>query len=426
MYRQNWRRVLVLLVVTLGAWAFALSTGRRLAYQMAYVLTGLGGGALFLAWSNIRWVSLRRVTPSLRAQVGHVVEEHLSLVNRGWLPKLWTEVRDFSTLPGHRVSQVVPGLRPGQTYRWHVRTVALVRGVFRLGPMLMVSSDPFGLFTFRRALPRQAYIIVYPYTVTLPHFPLPEGRLPGGSAAHRRTPHLTTNVAGVRDYQPGDALNRIHWRTTARVGHLMSKEFELDPLADVWLVLDMHKDVYVGEPWSPAHLDALAPLLTFRRGKPPLPPHGAEYAIAAAASLGQYILRRQRTLGLIAHAWERHFLHPDRGERQVHKLLELLAMVQPDGYIPLDQVLLAELPLFGRHTTLIVVTGDWTGRWVLPLAEIRRRGVRPLVVLVDGSTFGNVAEPTAAVEHLARQGIPTYILRKDVPLVDALTTPVVY
>ena len=72
-----------------------------------------------------------------------------------------------------------------------------------------------------------------------------------GEARHRRTNQITTNVAGVRDYVHGDSLNRIHWATTARTRRLMAKEFELDPTADVWLYLDLHRDAETGLPWTP-------------------------------------------------------------------------------------------------------------------------------------------------------------------------------
>jgi uncharacterized protein (DUF58 family) len=54
-------------------------------------------------------------------------------------------------------------------------------------------------------------------------------------------------VASVRDYAPGDSFNRIHWPSTARTGQLIVKEFELDPMADIWLFLDLEKRVQVGD-----------------------------------------------------------------------------------------------------------------------------------------------------------------------------------
>ncbi len=417
--------MVTLLLVTLGAWAVALSTGRRLPYQLAYLLTSLFLASLSVAWVNVRGLALRRTTSARRAYVGHLLEEHLTLVNRWWLPRLWVEVQDFSTLPGHRVSHVVPGMRPRGTYRWHVRTLPRVRGVFRLGPMRLVSSDPFGLFTFIRDLPHQMEVVVYPYVAPLREFPLRQGRFSGGQTVQQRAASITTTVAGVREYQPGDALNRIHWPTTARVGRLMSKEFELDPLADVWLVLDMHADVYTGNLWHPDDLSNTWGWVRRQRERQLLPPHGGEYAIAAAATLGRYILSQDRSLGLITYAPHRHILPPDRGERQEYKLLETLALCQVRGRVPLDRVLLAEFPFFERHTTLIVITGDWSGRWVPPLLELRRRGVWPVAVLVDGATFGPLPTVRQVLPHLAKHGLTAFVLGREQSLTDALQRPVV-
>jgi hypothetical protein len=90
-----------------------------------------------------------------------------------------------------------------------------------------------------RELPATTHVVVYPQTFEIHHFALPIGILPGGDALHRRTHHITTNVSGVRDYMPGDSFGRIHWPSTARRDRLIAKEFELDPLADIWIALDM-------------------------------------------------------------------------------------------------------------------------------------------------------------------------------------------
>ena len=89
-------------------------------------------------------------------------------------------------------------------------------------------------------------MIVYPATIELPAFAQPLGQLPGGEVMRRRTHYVTTNVAGVREYAPGDSFNRIHWPLTARAGRLIVKEFELDPTADIWLFLDMQQEVPAG------------------------------------------------------------------------------------------------------------------------------------------------------------------------------------
>jgi uncharacterized protein (DUF58 family) len=163
------------------------------------------------------------------------LEERLSLRNTSRVPKLWLEVRDHSDLPGHEASLVVDSLAPGHERVWVARSICRERGRFRLGPLSLTTGDPFGLFQVTRQVPQTNHIVVYPMTFELPDFTLPLGPMPGGDALRRRTHYVTANASGVRDYAPGDSFNRIHWRSTARRDRLISKEFELDPLSDIWL-----------------------------------------------------------------------------------------------------------------------------------------------------------------------------------------------
>ena len=409
---QNVRHALWLSVGSGILWALAFHTGRRLMYQLAYVVSALFVLTFVLAWLQLRWLSLSRSPRVRRLYVGQLLEERLALHNHGLFPKFWLEVQDFSTFPLHRVSRVIVGLRGRRVFRWQVRTLAMMRGVYRLGPARLVSSDPFGLFTFARDVPEQVSILVYPPVFPPADFPLPEGRLSGGAVLRRRAYVMTTNVAGVREYQPGDPHSWIHWPTTARVGRLMSREFEMDPYADVWCVLDMYADAYTGSTWDEEVLASGVGIFQVGRGLPLLPPHSGEYAISAAASVAHYVLDHQRLFGLVTYDDERVVLYPDRGERHKHRILETLALLSIRGRVPLQQVLTLEMGLFPRQSTLVIITGDWTPGWVWGVAELRRRGVFPVVVLVDNATFGPLPSAEQVLPHLARHQIPAFILKR--------------
>src|SRR5690606_29962727 len=118
---------------------------------------------------------------------------------------------DFSELPGHRASRVISSL-PGHRARgWAIKSIARKRGRYRLGPMRLISGDPFGLFRLSHFLPQTSSVVIYPATYPIPQFAPPVGQLLGGESLRRRTHHVTPNVSGVREYAPGDSFNRIHW-----------------------------------------------------------------------------------------------------------------------------------------------------------------------------------------------------------------------
>ena len=94
---------------------FALVSGRDLAFNLFYFVTGVIAVALLWAWANQRGLLLKRATNTQRSQVGKYFEETLELINRSRWPKLWVEVHDDSDLPGHQVSRVVNSLGRGIT-----------------------------------------------------------------------------------------------------------------------------------------------------------------------------------------------------------------------------------------------------------------------------------------------------------------------
>ena len=240
---------------------------------------------------------------------------------------------------------------------------------------------------------------------------------------HRRTPYVTTSVSTVRDYVPGDSFNRIHWKSTARTGRLISKEFELDPLADVWIFLDMHEGAQAESPWT---VPAWEPMEWMRphESKLELPPSTAEYGVTIAASLAQHFIRLDRAVGFLSYAGQREVVQPDRGERQLDRLLDILAVIQPEGHIPLPHVLATEGARLGRQSTLIVVTSSTDTAWVQTLRSLRARGVHGIAILLAARTFGPAADWSDAQAELQVSGLPAYLVRRDDDLSSALARPI--
>lgn len=405
-------RRLVVFGLLLGSLVAALVTGRELFYNLTYLWGAVIIIAVIWAWTSVRQQSFRlgRASRALRAYVGRPLEERLMVRNLSSIPKLWVEVRDFSDLPGHEASQVVDSLGGKQQRVWVVRTMCRERGRFRLGPMALTSGDPFGLFQHTITIQQTNYIVVYPMTFELPGFDLPLGPMPGGDALRRRTHQITANASGVRDYAPGDAFNRIHWRSTARRDRLIVKEFELDPLSDIWLFLDGNQSMHVAAP--PPDDFADNPIWPGLSEAITLPPSTEEYAVSLTASLAQHFVRRDRAVGLMAYGQAREMIQPDRGERQLTKLLETLAVFRAQGTVHLSEALALESNQLPRWTTLIIVTAAWDTQWVVSAQSLKRHGLRVVAVVIDPATFGSFQSSRSAVEALLGAGIPSYVVKQ--------------
>ncbi len=373
---------------------------------------------LVVAWLwtrlSLQGVSVLRRVEADRAQVGETLRETLTARNSGRLGKAWVEVLDRSTFPGHDPGRVVSV--PGRSaVEWATRTVCGRRGRFHLGPIELRSGDPLGIFTSRVDFSDSPEIIIYPAVVDLREAGIPEGALSGGSALERRTPHTTPNVAGVRDYSPGDAFNRISWSATARLGQLMVKEFDQDPTADVWIVLDLHHE---------PHLPASRPVnwTPDDRGRWPAEAwldSTEEYAVTVAASLARRFLQEGRNVGLIASGAHLETIPADRSDRQLVKILESLAVVRADGASSLAELLVAEGRRFGKHDFLVAITPSLAERWVAALAAIAQRGVRVSSVLIEPATFGANPSSLLTVSALAAAGVPTHLVKYGDPIARA-------
>ncbi|HET7011929.1 MAG TPA: DUF58 domain-containing protein [Anaerolineales bacterium] len=426
----------VALLVAAGSLAAGLATGGDLFFNMAYLWLG----ALIVAWVwsriSLRGLRLHRRPRGLVSQVGLVLEETLVLENRSPFPKLWVEVRDQSDLPGrwasartlgfgvgrwargaeeefqgHRASGVAVGLGPRQEWIWSARTICTRRGRYHLGPAEMHSADPFGFFPVHAWASGSQAVVVLPMTVPLPSFPLPSGRITGGESLRRRTYQVTPNAAGVRDHAPGDGLNRIHWPSTAKRERLIVKEFELDPMADAWLILDGN---------ARAHYQRVGEVSSWPDAAQ-LPASTEEYMVAAAASIARYILRRNRSLGLVAYGRSRHVIQADRGEAQLTRVMESLAVFQAEGSADLTDVLKIEAPWIARGSTLVLLTPGTRPDLLTQAGELRRRGLLVVLVLVEPKTFGGPLSGEGLARASERAGFPVCVLRCNEPLAPALS-----
>lgn len=378
-------------------------------------------GILLVAWLwsrvSLRGLVLTRDTRTDRAQVGQPLVERVRIENRSKLSKLWVEVADQSDLPGHRVSRVVY-LGPHDSNRWRVETICARRGRFRIGPIALRSGDPFGLFPAETVVPQTGELLVYPATVDLSAFALPVGELPGGSANQRRTPFITPNASGVREYFAGDAFNRISWTATARAGKLMVKEFELDPTADIWIALDLNAGVQAGA-------RPISAFPNFSGGEVPLSfwlDSTEEYGVTIAASIARHFLNQNRNVGIIANAHRHISIPTDRGGRQMLKILEQLAVARADGTTPFGEMLMAEGGQFTRNSTVIAISPSTDEEWVQALIGIVSRRVQAVAITLEPSTFGSAGTSLFIVSGLASVGIPTYLVKYGDDISRALAT----
>jgi uncharacterized protein (DUF58 family) len=355
---------LSLVIATAVLVVAAFSTGIPFLFYLLYLGILVVGGSYIVTRLGLSDLEAGYAVSQLHGHVGEQLRVTYTMRNAGRIPKLSLQVNNPTSLPGGLPGRAI-SLGPRKERSWLVRAPLTRRGHFRVEPLQIRTGDPFGFFESSAAVGQGVTVVVYPRIERLPFWRLPAADLEGNHASPQRTLQTTPLAMTVRPWAPGDSMNRIHWKTTARHGEIQVKEFDLEQTADAWIFLDLERRVQTG------------------RGEEST----TEAAIRVAASITDRAILENRAVGLTINAHRASVLPADRGSRQHLKIMQLLAAVEADGTTPLSEALVTGLGRVRRGMTVVVVTASLERDWVRPLASLRGRGVACVVVLVDAPAY---------------------------------------
>jgi uncharacterized protein (DUF58 family) len=423
---MNWwlGSILILLV------ALLLETG-LLAYAMC-VLLGMMLVSRYLARSWTGNLSATRRCNRDTAEVGESATVTVTVKNENWLPVPWILLEDLlprkALSPSHRRLQV-------KGKRLHVRMLwargetevkykikLLLRGYYQIGPLVMESGDLFGLHRRYRAAAEPHYILVYPKVLPLEGYDLASRRPIGEVRLSHRLYEDPTRITGVREYQAGDPLNRVHWRATARTGTLHCKVYEPSTIAGLSLLLDFHEAGYPS------------------RGEP----HRSELAVTAAVSLAHAVYLMGQQVGLASNGrdaadrirtegWEGDYrtrgmartsaamseksdrlqplvVNTARGVEGFHRIRETLARAELTDGLTFAQLVSETAGRLPRDATVAALLPAVPIETALALGNLRRRGfaVSVVLILIDENhleqAYGRLlAENIRDIRHLKNE-----------------------
>jgi len=372
-------------------------------------------------------LSYERIAPEDHAFVGETFRVELRLTNRKPLPLPWVEVRDdvpeelvrpedaatFRPMGQYRALGLDwrTSVAGGQRVRRAIELRAPARGLYRLGPAVLRSGDPFALFTEERVLERPTPVVVYPRTFDLPELRLPARRPYGERAGAARLFEDPLRIAGVRDYQPGDPLRRIDWKATARRGVLQSRVYE--PAATRHLLICLNTQTVV-----PAWAGYIPELL--------------ERSISVAASLARDAYERRDSAGLIAtcsfpEADRAIRIAPGRRPEQFVRILEALAVINPFVLEPLAEMLDREEHRLAVGTTVAVVSAVMTEDLAPRLQRLRAHGHAVVLLAttpdalaaapagIDARDLSMFAADFRPAETVTREAVARVLARPEAP-----------
>jgi len=370
--------------VAAGAACFlaAILVGQQEIVRLGVFLVALPMlAALVVSRTRYRLSCTRTVVPG-RLPVGHTATVRLRLENVSRLPTSVLFVEDavaysLGARPRFVLDRVEAG--GGREVTYPVRSD--VRGKFRVGPLSVRLTDPFGMCELTRSFAALDDLVVTPVVSPLPSIGLGGEWAGGGDTQSRAVASSGEDDASTREYRYGDDLRKVHWKSTARTGELMVRREEQPWQSRATVLLDTRLSAHFGEG----------------------PGSSFEWAVAAAASVGVNLARAGYTLRYITDAGID--LQTPGASSSESLLLDQLAVVEPSrgGSLALAA---SRLHRGGGEGLVVTILGSLDAEEALAIGRLRHSASSCVAVLVNTSSWTTLgvrarAESEAALDASA-------------------------
>jgi uncharacterized protein (DUF58 family) len=383
------RLVLALgLFVYLAAWAF----GSQTLYPVATGLVLVSAAAW--AWLHLanRPFRVRRGSGDYEHVEGDDVPVVVELESTGRvLPAAAMLVERIGRLGEQRHALRRHG--PRLSVRYVLRSLPRGRYVFQ--DVRLELGDAFGLQRAVVDLPAPGALLVYPRLVELRRLFSDAGALAhSGQRLLLRRP-TGFDLHSVRDYEHGDSLRRVHWRSTARRGQLMVKELEDAPRDEIAVLLDADAGAVVGESF--------------------------DVQVRAAGSILDAYVRRGRRAVLVVNSESREAQSVRSPVADWRRALEVLAAVEPTSRVSAARLMAEGAGPATRALELAVVTARLEPDLVDRLVQRSLGRRRVSLVFVDPASFAGAApRPEPALLRLQTAGVVIAVVRAGDDLAERL------
>ena len=331
-----------------------------------------------------------------RAFLGERIDVNLEVANSGLLPIPWVRIHEGLPvqLSGSQSYQQVTNLAPKSKRLFHYQVDARYRGYYPIGPIYFSSADIFGFFNsdFRREGDID-HLTVYPKIVPLTKVDLPSRAPLGNLRHHQPIFEDPTRVIGKRDYYAGDSLRRIDWKSTAMTGRMQVKIFEPSIALETVIFLNLNAQDYYYKSRNAS----------------------TELAIVIAASLSNWIVEKQGSVGLYAHGSDPldnrdngQFITARSGSDQLMRILDMLARINVEDMEGFSDSLRDHRVNLPWGTTLTIISGDVDEQLLEQTYQARRGGLSVLLILAG------IAKNAAEIKERAGYfGIPVVNIRRE-------------
>ena len=230
-------KTVVFLLVALTILAIALSTGGAIYYLLFWMLITMLLIALETTLATLFTIRVSTASQKNRAIRGETVAIRMNIRRATILPVGSVELEVSTPMDDRAAGKIVVNLPPVKEKEYRYAMNCPHRGHYPMGVSRVRVSDVFGLFSFSRRLKQGGAVVsVSPRTETVPPMAIQPGDV--GPQGQIRVSEDMSSPSGVRPWQDGDHLKKVHWKLTMRKRELMVRTYEESAKPDTLVLMD--------------------------------------------------------------------------------------------------------------------------------------------------------------------------------------------
>ncbi|TFE00477.1 DUF58 domain-containing protein [Jeotgalibacillus salarius] len=348
-------KVLLVAVLLVGTFSYAMFQGGFVSWFLFYSFLPFGLYSLMMMVYPLNDFNVVRVIKSKELKAGANVAVKIHLKRSLPFPLFYLVAEEHITGEAFQQGDTAKKL----VHPWFKREIVLEyeiqdvpRGEHTFESLELKTGDFLGLIQKSDHLEQSQAILVYPSYVTLDYQPLQARFDQGVSSSNVRIQQDTTLVTGVRDYETGDRVSWIHWKSFARTNDLKTKEFEERKSHDVMVVLDR------------------------------TPSQAFEDMVVLTASVIRGVIRKGAQAGYFSQGETVQYAPLKSGESHQRQIDYYLAKVQPDQSGSFESVLKQNASAISKTSALILITSQLTRERIDEISKVSRDSQAPMILFV--------------------------------------------
>lgn len=340
------------------------------------VLSYYSGKKIYKSMECLIWKVSEKVTSG--ADVDYSVE----IYNSSIFPIPYVEINTNlpQRLTGKQEKWVVRALAPGGKTKVINQFACRHKGVYDLGLIDVIYSDPFFIFKWEKQFLCDISLTVYPRVHPIENIDIPANQLFGTISKRDSAFEDFTSIKDIRKYQSGDSFKKIHWKVTAHKGDFYVKNLDMNASTHMHLFLDLYEKNYQRDNGEDVE----------------------EKAAEWAASLINYAM--SKGIGINLYAMGKEYINlSDKDAETFETYMDVLANFLPIGTISISQIIYKEAQKLNSGVTIIVITPKVDSELINMESQLKNKGfqfilfeinddindvrkIKPFSVVIDGKT----------------------------------------